>query len=286
MTDVALIGPGRVGTALALALPESYRVLAVAGGHGGGAKAFQARFPLADVVPTAEAARRAELVLLCVPDDVVAAVARQVAAEDGVAEGSRWVHTAGGLGTEALRAVRSAGGRVAACHPAQTFPDADTGRLALPGAAWAVTAGHEDLAWARALVADLGGRPFTVAEPNRVLYHAALAFGANGTSVLVAQARELLRGAGIEDPAAFLTPLVRAAAGNAALRGAAALTGPVRRGDAGTVGRHLDELTTTLPEAVEVYVALARLALRQAVRAGLDPERAAAVAAALEDVPQ
>lgn len=283
-TRVALLGPGRVGTALALALPpERYTVTAVAGRGRERLDAFSTRFPEVAVAAPAVATRSAELVLVCVPDDELVPLVRAVAAEDGVTLGSRWVHTAGGHGTASLHPARLAGARTAACHPAQTFPDPQTGAAALPGSAWAVTAEQEEMEWAEALVRDLGGDPQRVDEASRVLYHAGLAIGANGTSAVVAQAREVLLGAGVREPEAFLAPLVQAAAGNAARIGAAALTGPVRRGDAGTVSRHVEELRAVLPEALEPYRALARLALGQAQRAGLDETRVAAVAAALEE---
>jgi predicted short-subunit dehydrogenase-like oxidoreductase (DUF2520 family) len=284
VTRVAVLGPGRVGTTLALALPvPAYEVVAVAGRGTAALDAFRARVPGAAALDAVAAARSADLVLVTVPDDAIAEVVRTVAAAGGVTQGSRWVHTAGGYGHEVLRPARLAGAAVAACHPAQSFPDPETALAALPGAAWAVTADEADLGWARVLVTDLHGSPVTVRAQDRTLYHAGLAIGANGTASIVTLARDLLLGAGVPDPVAFLGPLVTTAASGAAARGAAALTGPVRRGDVRTLDRHLAELSAVLPEAVEAYLALARLALTQAVRAGLDPSRAAAVAERLHD---
>ncbi|MDQ3537825.1 MAG: DUF2520 domain-containing protein [Actinomycetota bacterium] len=283
MKRTAVIGPGRVGTALGMALDRAgYRITAVAGRSSRSIDDFVGRLPSARPLPAADAARDAELVVVCVGDDALIEVVRHVAADGAVAEGSRWVHTSGGYGTDVLEPVRLAGAVVAACHPAQTFPDPDTGLAALPGTSWAVTADDADLGWARVLVTDLRGSPVTVAEGSRTLYHAGLTVGSNATATVVTLARDLLLGAGVTDPNQFLGPLVTTSASNAASSGAAALTGPVRRGDAGTVARQLDELRTVLPEAVEAYLALSRLALRHARRAGLDDEAARAVAAVLE----
>jgi predicted short-subunit dehydrogenase-like oxidoreductase (DUF2520 family) len=280
---VAVIGPGRVGTALALALPApAYEVVAVSGRGGADIERFTRLVPEARVLPAVEASRAADLVLVCVPDDALTDMVRQVASEDGVVEGSRWVHTSGGHGVDVLRPAALAGASVAACHPAQTFPDPETGARALPGTSWAVTAGPADLGWARVLVTDLRGSPVTLKEGSRTLYHAGLAVGSNATASVVTLARDLLLGAGVRDPNAFLGPLVTTSVANAAERGAAALTGPVRRGDAGTVERHLAELEAVLPEAVEPYVALARLALQHARRAGLDGDHADRVAEVLD----
>lgn len=284
MSRTAVIGPGRVGTALALGLQHAgYDIVAVAGRGPTSLEAFRTRLSDARVLPPSAAAREADLVVVAVPDDVVPEVVRAVARDDGVRQGSRWVHVAGGYGTDVLGPAAAAGARVAACHPAQTFPDPDAGLAALPGTAWAVTAGAADIGWARVLVTDLRGSPVTVASENRALYHAGLVVGANATSSVVTLARELLLGAGVGDPAAFLGPLATTAAANAAQRGAAALTGPVRRGDADTVARHLTELRTAMPESVDAYIELARLALRHARRAGLAEDAADAVGRTLGD---
>lgn len=283
MRRTAVLGPGKVGTALGMALAASgYEVVAVAGRGSAALTRFIERVPTAVVATAAEAARLADLVVVAVPDDALEDVVVQVARDDGVAQGSRWVHVSGGWGTDVLRPAHLAGAAVAACHPAQTFPDPDAGLAALPGSSWAVTAEESNLGWARVLVTDLRGRPVTVPGRSRTLYHAGLTVGSNATATVVTLARDLLLGAGVEDPAAFLGPLVTTSAANAASGGAAALTGPVRRGDAGTVGAHLEELRDALPEAVDAYVALSRLALGYARRAGLGEDAADAVADALD----
>ena len=284
MKRTAVIGPGRVGTALGMGLDRAgYQIVAVAGRSQGRIDEFVRRLPGARPTTAAEAARHAELVVVCVGDDTLVDLVRHVAAADAVAEGSRWLHTSGGYGVDVLEPVRLAGAAVAACHPAQTFPDPDTGFAALPGTSWAVTADEANLGWARVLVTDLRGSPVTVPAGSRTLYHAGLTVGSNATATVVTLARDLLLGAGVTDPAQFLGPLVTTSASNAARSGAAALTGPVRRGDAGTVARQLDELRTVMPEAVDAYLALSRLALRHARRAGLDDALAGAVAAVLDE---
>lgn len=283
MKRTAVLGPGRVGTALAMALGDAgYEVVAVAGRSREGLDRFVERVPSAAVRSAPAAARGADLVVVAVPDDVLPALVAAVARCDGVAEGSRWVHVAGGWGTDVLRPAHLAGAGVAACHPAQTFPDPDAGRAALPGSSWAVTADESNIGWARVLVTDLRGRPVTVPARSRMLYHAGLTVGSNATATVVTLARDLLLGAGVDDPGAFLGPLVTTSASNAAEAGAAALTGAVRRGDAGTVAAHLSQLREAFPEAVDAYIALSRLALGYARRAGLDDTAAAAVSAALE----
>lgn len=286
MSEIAVIGPGRAGTAVALAAARAgHDVVAVAGRGQAAVDRFVALLPTARPVSSEEAARAADLVVVAVPDGAVADVQRAVAVADAVGVGSRWVHLAGSLGVEALRHVRLAGARVAACHPAQTLADPETGAAALDGCAWAVTAPAGERSWAHALVRDLGGVPADVAEEDRVLYHAAMTLAANATTSVVTVARELLLGVRVAEPERFLEPLATAAVQGAARRGAGALTGPVRRGDAGTVAAHLEELSTALPGTVDAYRALAALGLAQSRRAGLDAAAAAEVAAVLAAAP-
>jgi predicted short-subunit dehydrogenase-like oxidoreductase (DUF2520 family) len=286
-TTVGVIGPGRVGTALALALSDAgHAVVAVAGrpddAPSSALQRFVAALPTTRVVAPADVPAAADLVLVTVGDDALPPLLRHLAGADAVRPGGRWLHTSGRHGLRALRPVALAGARVAACHPAQTFPTPAAGRAALPGTAWAVTAGAADRRWAHELVEAVGGVPVDVRDVDRARYHAALTVGSNGTSAVVALARDLLRSVGITQPEGFLTPLVRTSAENAAAQGAAALTGPVRRGDSGTVRAHLDDLRATMPEAVPAYRALARLALSYARRAGLDEARARAITEILD----
>jgi predicted short-subunit dehydrogenase-like oxidoreductase (DUF2520 family) len=276
-STIAVIGPGRVGTTLGRALHAAgHRVVAVAGRGAGGVERFVAAVPSAVPLPAHAAARAAELILLTVNDDGLVTLARSLAAGDAVTEGSRWIHTSGRYGAAALRPLALAGGRVAACHPAQTVPTPDHA-AALTGCAWAVTAAPPDVTWARAFVRRLDGDPVEIAEAARTRYHAALTVGSNGTIAVVSLARDLLLAAGVRAPERLLSDLVTRSAGNAARGGAAALTGPVRRGDAETVEAHLADLRVALPEAVPSYRALAQLALSYARRAGLDARRAQAV---------
>jgi predicted short-subunit dehydrogenase-like oxidoreductase (DUF2520 family) len=122
-----------------------------------------------------------------------------------------------------------------------------------------------DRRFATRLVADLGGSPEWIAEEARPVYHAALAHGANHLVTLVNEASDLLRAAGVAQPRRVLAPLLEAALDNALRLGDAALTGPVSRGDAGTVAKHLDRMPA---EAVPAYLALARRTADRAVASG------------------
>jgi predicted short-subunit dehydrogenase-like oxidoreductase (DUF2520 family) len=282
---VAIVGPGRLGTLLATALARGgHRVVGVAGGT----QAARARVAelVAGVRPAEAAAasvQGAELVVLAVPDDAIAAVVADLARQDALGEGQRVVHVAGSQGLAPLQLAAAAGARVAACHPAMTVPAGSTDPDLLVGTAWAVTARPADRGWARELVVDVGGDPFEVPDDRRVLYHAGLAVGSNAVGAAVVVARRLLLAAGITDPTPFLGPLVRASVANALSQGAEALTGPVVRGDVGTIDRHLSGLAADVPALLASYRALTWVVLDQA-RPALAPEQVAALEAALRAV--
>lgn len=285
---VAIIGPGRLGHLLAVACARAgHPVVAVAGGSA------SSRATLAGLVAgcrvedePADAARRAELVLLTVPDDAIAAVADALALAEAVGPATHVVHCAGVHGLAPLRRAGLAGAHVAACHPAMTAPAGAAMPELLVGAAWAVTAPVDELAWAEGFVRDLGGDPHPVAEADRVLYHAALAVGANAVGAAVVTARRLLLAAGVRDPRPFLGPLVAAAVEAAQTGGAEALTGPVVRGDVATVMAHLDAVAEDLPELAGAHAALTHATLavvRPLLDAGAADELARRLAAARPD---
>jgi predicted short-subunit dehydrogenase-like oxidoreductase (DUF2520 family) len=273
---VAIIGPGRVGTLLAVACARAgHRVVAV----GGGRPASRERLVglVAGVRPhdvAADAARDVDLVWLAVPDDHLTGVAMMLARQDAVHEGQRVVHVAGAHGTEALELLRGAGARVAACHPAMTVPTGSTDPDALVGVAWGVTCAAADRPWAEELVRDLGGDPHPVAADRRALYHAALAVGSNAVAAALATARQLLLAASVDDPAAFLGPLAHASVDAVTERGAVAITGPVARGDLDTVAGHLRTIRADVPSLAEPYRLLA-LATLAPLRPQLDAETVA-----------
>jgi predicted short-subunit dehydrogenase-like oxidoreductase (DUF2520 family) len=195
-----------------------------------------------------------------------------------------WVaHLSGALGLEALEPARAAGARRLAIHPLQTFPDVDAALERLAGSSVAVTADDEEgSALGEGLARDLGGRPFRLADERRPLYHAAAVFASNYLVTTAAVAEALLAAVGVPDPAAALEPLQRASLDHVRDVGAGrALTGPVVRGDAGTIRRNLEALKQDAPDLVPAYVGMARAALDVADRAGRLP---AGARAAVEDV--
>ena len=229
--DIALVGPGRAGTSLARALIDvGHRVISVAGRTPDSTRAVAERFG-ARVVTVDDVGRGASLVLLATPDDAIEATASEVA--PSLEPGALVLHLSGARGLDALASIVEARPDVlvGALHPLQMLPGPDA---PLAGA-WAAVAGPPRTA---ELAREIGMHPFVVADPDRGTYHAAAVIASNHVVALLGQVERLASIAGV--PFAAFAPLTRAAVEHAFVDGpAAALTGPVARGDVATVQRHL-----------------------------------------------
>lgn len=228
--DARIIGPGRAGGALAKALSGAGWVV-----DG----------PLGREHDPAAVTTGARVVLLAVPDGAVADLAASLVPGEAVV-----AHVAGSLGLDVL----SPHDRTASVHPLVSLPDADIGARRLAGA-WFAVAGDPV---ASEIVDALDGRAVTVADDDRTTYHAAAAVAANHLVALLGQVARLAGQAGV--PLEAYLDLARGALDNVAEVGAAAaLTGPVARGDRETVARHL----AAIPEDERAaYAILAEAAQR------------------------
>ncbi len=276
---VGVVGAGRVGAVLGAALARAgHQVVAVSGVSDRSRRRAEELLPGVPVLDPPEVVERAALVLLTVPDDELGGLVDGLAGADVARPGQFAVHTSGRFGLAVLDPLIRRGALPLALHPVMTFTGTTVDLQRLAGACFGVTAPESLRPVAEALVIEMGAEPVWIPEPARTLYHAALANGANHLVTLVAQSADLLRRAGVDEPGRMLGPLLGAALDNALRSGDAALTGPVARGDAGTVAAHLAALGRAAPEAVPAYVAMARLTADRALAAGLlDPARAEAL---------
>ncbi len=290
---VGVVSAGRVGAVVGAALADAgHRVVAASGVSRASVSRAAALLPDVPLVPPDEAATAADLVLLAVPDDVLPGLVRGLAAAGGFRPGQIVVHTSGARGVDVLEPAAAHGVLPLALHPVMTFTGRPEDVARLHGASVAVTAwstgdaDEEEIAWnvGEALVVEMGAEPVRVAEDVRPLYHAALAHGANHLITLVRDCVDVLDGAGVRPAERLVAPLLSAALDNALRHGDRALTGPVARGDAGTVRVHLRELEAVDADLAGTYRVLAARTAGRARRAGLLPDHAAAaVRAALEE---
>ena len=248
--------------------------------------------PGVPVLGVPDVVERAELVLLAVPDDALAGLVEGLATTRCWQAGQLVVHTSGRYGWRVLGPAAAAGAIPLALHPAMTFTGTSLDLARLVDCCFGVTAPAPVLPIAQALVVEMGAEPVVVDESARPLYHAALAHSANHLVTLVAQGLDLLRAAGVDPADRLLGPLLSAALDNALRNGDTALTGPVSRGDAGTVAAHVEALEASgVAGAAATYRALARATADRALAGGrLRPADAEALLAALaepdEDFPR
>jgi len=282
---VGVVGAGKVGAVLGAALARAGHqvtgVSAVSEESRARAEALLSGVPVR-AVPDVVAG--AELVLLAVPDDVLAGLVSGLARTGAWQAGQIVVHTSGRHGIGVLGPALAGHVLPLALHPAMTFTGTAMDLDRLADCSFGVTAPEELRPVAEALVLEIGGSPVWVAEADRPLYHAGLAHGANHLTTLIAEALDVLRAAGIAEPRAVLGPLVQAALDNALRLGDAALTGPVARGDVETVREHLRRLEPLSPEIRATYLALARAAAARGLDSGrLSPAVVESLIAVLGD---
>lgn len=268
--DIAVVGSGSVGTALAVRLRSAgHRIVGVAGRDG---TAERARRYLASVsvLPAEVAARRAEVVLIGTPDDAIRTTCEGLVAAGALTTGTAVAHLSGATSVSALDAAEAIGATTFALHPLQTCPSVDAALERLAGSPFAITSATEaGMALGEVLARDAGGRPFRLADDAKGLYHAAAVFASNYLVTLTAIAERVGAAAGLDDPLVALAPIQRSTLDNIRDHGPGrALTGPAVRGDAGTVDANLAALSNAVPEAVPAYVVLARAAMDLAERAG------------------
>jgi predicted short-subunit dehydrogenase-like oxidoreductase (DUF2520 family) len=274
---IGIVGAGAVGTALGVALHQAgWPVRAVASRDPerrerfrqlvDGARGFAEATALLDEV---------ELIIVAVPDDAVA----DVAAGLRMYSGQAMVHTSGALDASVLAPAMAAGTQVGSFHPLVAFADTDRAVAALHGATVAIE-GDDQLAALLARMAEaVGAIPVRLAPGSKSAYHAAAVLAAGGFVALLDAIAELGRVAGLDEAGALAIygPLIEQTLGNARALGIrAALTGPITRGDRGTLEAHLRTLRAHAPGVVDLYVAAAEreIALAEG-RGALTPEAAA-----------
>jgi predicted short-subunit dehydrogenase-like oxidoreductase (DUF2520 family) len=266
---VGVVGAGRVGAVLGAALARAgHRVVAVSAVSAASRERAADLLPGVEIRPVPDVVAAADLVLLTVPDDELAALVAGLAAAGIWQAGQLVAHTSGLHGVRVLDPAAERHAIALALHPAMTFTGTAIDLDRLAGACFGVTAEPALRPVAEALVVEMGSEPVWVEEADRARYHAGLAHGSNHLVTLVAQALDVLRSAGIESPDRVLAPLLSAALDGALRSGDAAATGPVVRGDAGTVSAHVRELADESPDVLPTYVALARATAVRQLAAG------------------
>ena len=255
---IGIVGAGAVGTALGVALTRvGWPIHAVASRDATRRERFRS---LVDVtrafVDPEPLVEEVELIILAVPDDAIGPLAASLRMYSGQA----MIHTSGAVGAEILAPAMAAGTQIGSFHPLVAFADTERAVQALHGATVAIE-GDDQLASMLASMAEaIGASPVRLAPGSKPAYHAAAVLAAGGFVALLDAIAELGRVAGLDESGslAIYGQLIEGTLGNARALGiAAALTGPITRGDVGTLRAHLDVLNDNAPGALALYAAAA-----------------------------
>lgn len=284
---VGIVGAGPVGTALGVAISRSgWPVTAVASRDAGRRERFAALVPGARAYAVAPAILDAvELIVISVPDDAIAALAGSIR----LFAGQTMVHTSGLLGAGVLSASLGAGSHIGAFHPLVSFTaDVERSVAGLSGATVAVEGDDVTVGLLADLAEAIGGVPVRLPAGAQAAYHAAAVLASGGLIALLDAVVALGAAAGLDEPGAVAVygRLMEQTLANARAVGvAAALTGPITRGDAGTVAEHIATLERLAPGVVDLYLATARRELQIAEERGaLAPDQLERVRSALAKV--
>lgn len=290
--SVSIIGAGRLGTALGLALKQTGHKIKVVVTHRPATARRAARVfgPRTLALSAAQLSKlsasqldrlnRCSLILIATPDDSIPPTAELLAVLFKTRPAHRIaLHTSGALSSDALDPLRSASFAAGSLHPLVSISDSRAGAEALTRAFFLVEGDPAAVRAAKSLVSNLGGQTFTILSARKALYHAAAVTAAPHMTALFDIALEMLGRCGLSARRArqVLLPLVESTMANLATQDPArALTGTFKRGDVATVRKHLAALkAANLPQALAAYVLMGQRSIAlarkgNANRAGLD----------------
>jgi predicted short-subunit dehydrogenase-like oxidoreductase (DUF2520 family) len=294
--SVAIVGPGRLGLALAISLRASgYPILALVSKHTDHARKAARRFNQSEklVRPLAWAEipqlPSTDLVLITTPDDAIEETARrlaELASHRGKARHPTVLHTSGALSSAVLAPLAKAGFHTGSIHPLISGSEPRAGAKALRGAFYCLEGDPSAIRIARLIVSDLRGKSFSIRPENKALYHAAAVMASPHLVALFDLAIEMLAACGLSKKKAqeILLPLLETTLDNLKVSDTRrALTGTFARGDLATVKRHLSALSARdFADALEVYKLLGLRSIQLASRNGIDEKLLEQIRSVLE----
>jgi predicted short-subunit dehydrogenase-like oxidoreductase (DUF2520 family) len=272
---IGFIGAGTTGTALAVRLAQhGYPVTAVSSRSLTSAEKLAARVSGCKVYSGAqEVADIAQLVFITTPDDTISKVAAEVRWHDG----QSLVHCSGAHSVDVLEPAKQRGAKTGCFHPLQTFASVDQAIDNIPGSTFAIEAKEPLASILKDIATALEGDWVILKAGDKVLYHAAAVIACNYLVTLVKLATDLWQT--FEVPPAQATkalmPLLRGTLSNIENVGLPnCLTGPIARGDLGTISRHLESLSKQAPSLLGIYKELGRQTVPIALAKGkIDSQR-------------
>lgn len=281
LKKISWIGCGKVGRTLARALQISgYETAAVVCKTSDSAKEA-VQFIGAGTATTdiEDALESSPVHFITTNDDAIQEVVDQIVkVAPETLDSHHFFHTSGTINSTVLEPLAKKGAYVASIHPLQVFAEPTKALETLPGIYYAIEGGDKAMALAVQIVDHLQGKLLLIPTGRKVLYHIAGVFAANYLMVMIDLALHIMQDLGETQEDAFeaFLPLMVGALQNVESLGVGeSLTGPIARGDAATIKRHLVALHALRPEISEIYTILGKEAVNIASRAGkITPQKA------------
>jgi predicted short-subunit dehydrogenase-like oxidoreductase (DUF2520 family) len=288
LNNFAIIGTGMVGTAIGFLLKKAgYKVIAIADNSPAalkralpytGGKAFR---------NSRKALDKADCILITTPDDGISSACQEIALCPAM-KGKFVFHMSGAGDLDLLESAKKAGAAVASIHPLQSFSSIDQAIKNIPGSYFGITADKKSQPPAKKIVRDLGGIPLLIASDQKPLYHAAACFASNYLVSLMNVVESIYRAIGLneKDAKKAYLPLVYGSLKNIENSGSIhSLTGPIVRGDFGTIKKHISAINKKLPQYSSLYSSLGLITVKVAQQKGtLNNRQAKTINAILKGV--
>lgn len=289
LNNFAIIGAGMVGTAIGFLLKKTgYNIIAIADKspaalkralpYTGGGKTFLKPY---------KAVQQADYILITTPDDVIYSACSDIAVSPAIKD--KFVfHMSGAGGLDLLEPAKKAGAAVASIHPLQSFSSIDQAIENIPGSYFGVTADKKAEEPAKNIIRDLGGIPIVISPDHKPLYHAAACVASNYLVSLMNVVESIYQAIGIDEKDAkkAYLPLVYGSLKNIERSGSTlSLTGPIARGDSGTIKKHIAAINKNLPHYSSFYASMGLITVKVAQQKGtLNAEKAKIINALLKGV--
>lgn len=262
----AIVGAGKVGTGIGIALRDAgLRLVGICDVDSNVAENAAALLGARVASSPVEAAAMGDAVVITTPDDRIEEVCREIAGSGIDIVDKIFIHMSGALSLDALLPAALNGARTACIHPIQTFADMETAAKLLRGSFFGITAADEaSRGWAWEFVEKIGGKGLEIRNDDRVLYHLAAVIASNFLVMIEHAAISVFEKIAVERHKAVeaLMPLIRQTVDNIERFGVLnALTGPLARGDTGTIRSHLKSLERE-PELESLYKSVCKWGAR------------------------
>jgi len=267
----SVIGAGMVGTAIGFLLKKAgHDIAAFADLSAAHLKRAQAYTGAKGFRHPAQAVNQADCILITTPDDRIGSVCEEIVSASSVT-GKKVFHMSGAGGLDLLESAARAGASVASIHPLQSFSSIDGAIQSIPGSYFGVTASPGAKKVSADIVRDLQGIPIPITPAQKPLYHAAACIASNYLVSLMSVVESIYLSIGFsqKDARKAYLPLVYGSLKNIERQGcSSALTGPIARGDSGTVQKHIKAMACHLPDFSSLYADMGKVAVKLACEKG------------------